>query len=52
MESFIFALNAVAPIILTVAIGYLLKKIGMMNEDFAKKANKIVFRVFLPQCSL
>ncbi len=48
MESFIFALNAVAPIILTVAIGYLLKKIGMMNEDFAKKANKVVFRVFLP----
>ena len=48
MESLIFAINAVSPIILTVAVGYLLKKIGMMNGDFSKKANKLVFRVFLP----
>ena len=48
MESLIFAINAVSPIILTVAVGYLLKKIGMMNGDFSKKANKLVFRIFLP----
>ncbi len=48
MESLFFAINAVSPIILTVAVGYLLKKIGMMNGDFSKKANKLVFRVFLP----
>lgn len=48
MESLFFAINAVAPIILTVAVGYWLKKIGMMNGDFSKKANKLVFRVFLP----
>ena len=48
MESFIFALNAVAPIILTVVLGYFLKKIGLFTEDFAKKANRLVFRVFLP----
>ena len=48
MESLIFAINAVSPIILTVAVGYLLKKTGMMNGDFSKKANKLVFRVFLP----
>lgn len=48
MESFIFAVNAVLPIILTVAIGYVLKKFGFMPEDFSKRANKLVFRVFLP----
>lgn len=48
MSSFIFAFNSVSPIIFTVAIGYLLKKAGLMNGDFSKKANKLVFRIFLP----
>lgn len=48
MESLIFALKAVLPIIITVAIGYILKKIKFMDGDFAKKANKLVFRIFLP----
>ncbi len=48
MDSFLFALNAVAPIVLMVAIGYLLKKFGFMRADFSKAANKLVFRVFLP----
>lgn len=48
MDSLLFAINAVSPIILMVAIGYFLKKIGFMNADFSKKANKLVFRVFLP----
>ena len=48
MDSFIFALSAVAPIIAMVAIGYFLKRIGWMNADFAKAANRLVFRVFMP----
>lgn len=48
MDSLIFALSAVAPLIALVAIGYGLKRIGFMNESFAKMANKLVFRVFLP----
>lgn len=48
MDSLLFALNAVAPIILMVAIGYILKKLGFMKGDFAKAANKLVFRIFLP----
>ena len=48
MDSLIFALTAVAPLILLVAIGYTLKKIGFMNDSFSKMANKLVFRVFLP----
>jgi predicted permease len=48
MQSFLFALNAVAPIILMVAVGYFLKRLGFMNEDFVKKGNKLGFRLFLP----
>ena len=48
MDSLIFALSAVAPIVLTVVIGYCLKKIGFMNERFAKEANRLVFRIFMP----
>lgn len=48
MDSLIFALSAVAPIVLSVVVGYFFKKIGMMDESFAKKANKLVFRAFMP----
>ena len=48
MESFVFAVNAVLPIILMVAVGYFIKRIGFIDAEFVKKANKIVFRVFLP----
>lgn len=48
MDSFLFALGAVAPIILTVAIGYILKRIGMLPASAAKVMNRIVFRVLLP----
>lgn len=48
MDSLIFAINAVAPIILMVTLGYLLKRIAWMDLKFTKMANKLVFRVFLP----
>ena len=48
MESLLFAVNAVLPIILMVALGYALKRVGFMNGDFAKMANRIVFRILLP----
>ena len=48
MEALSFAINATLPIVLTVAIGYLLKLSGLMSADFAKTANKLVFRIFLP----
>jgi len=48
MDSLIFALNAVAPIIIMVAIGYILKRIGLLNAEFAKAINKLVFHLFLP----
>ncbi|MBQ7875572.1 MAG: AEC family transporter [Oscillospiraceae bacterium] len=48
MESLVFAVNAVAPIIILIELGYFIKRIGMADEELARKANKIVFRVLLP----
>ena len=51
MDSFIFAVNAVLPLIVMALIGYLLVRCGMIPEGAARTLNKIVFRVFLP-CTL
>lgn len=48
MDSLIFAFEAVTPIILMVAIGYMIKRIGFLTADMAKIINKLVFRIFLP----
>ncbi len=48
MNSLIFSVNAVLPIVIIVIIGYILKKIGFLNVDLAKELNKLVFRLFLP----
>ena len=48
MNSFLFAVEAVAPIIITVAIGYFLKRVGLLPATVASQLNKIVFRVLLP----
>lgn len=48
LDSLIFAINAVTPIIALAVIGFVLKKIGFIDERFARQANKLVFRVFLP----
>ena len=42
------ALNAVMPLFLLLALGYGLKKIGMLTPEFLKKLNSVNFRVFLP----
>lgn len=51
MDSFLFAVNAVLPIVLTVALGYLLKRAALIPEEITKHLNRIVFRVLLP-CNL
>lgn len=48
MDDLLFAINAVLPIIIMIAIGYVLKRIGLLSDDTAKKLNTLVFRVFLP----
>ncbi len=48
MSALIFSLNAVSPIVLTVVIGYFLKRIGLITQEISRALNKLVFRVFLP----
>jgi predicted permease len=48
MNPFLFALNATLPIVLMMALGYLLKSVRFINADFARLGNNLVFRVFLP----
>lgn len=48
LDLFIFALNAVMPIILLIALGYILKIKGIFTKEFLKIGNKTVFRVLLP----
>lgn len=43
-----FAFNAVMPILLLVLLGLLLKKLNFASDEFFKKANSLVFNVFLP----
>ena len=47
-EIFMYSFNAVMPILLLALLGYFLKVIGFADEAFFKKANKLVFKVFLP----
>ena len=42
------ALNAVLPIILLIGVGYVLKRIGLTNDNFNKVGRNLVFKVFLP----
>ncbi len=47
-EAFLFAANAVLPIILLIALGYVIKRTGLLGKDFFDAGNKLVFRVLLP----
>lgn len=48
MDNLIFSLNATVPVFLLMILGLFLKKIGWINDDFADKMNKFVFRLPLP----
>ena len=48
MSNFLFSINVTIPIFLVMVIGYLLRQIGMLNENFVTVANKFNFKVTLP----
>ncbi len=48
MQNLIVVAGLVAPVFIIVALGYLLKKLGMINDNFVKLSSKIVFTVSLP----
>lgn len=48
MDSFVFSLNSTIPIFLVMIVGYIIRKIGIVDEHFANVANRYVFKVSLP----
>ena len=46
-SNFLFALNAIAPILLYMALGYFLRQVYIKDDAFWKKLNGLVFRAFL-----
>ena len=48
MENLIFSLEATMPIFLTMVLGYVFRRIGLMDEPFVNRLNKFVFKAALP----
>lgn len=48
LDILVFAVNSVLPVILLVALGYVLKEKGFFTGEFLRVANKTVFRILLP----
>ena len=47
MENLMFCLNATGPIFLMMVFGLFLRKVGILDEDFANRMNKFVFKLSL-----
>ena len=48
MESLFIALNTVLPLFIMMAVGFLVKLTGLLNETSCKQVNKVIFKIFLP----
>lgn len=48
MSNFLFSVNVTIPIFLVMLLGYFLRRIGMLNENFVTIANRFNFNVTLP----
>ena len=48
LENFIVCLNAVAPIFIIIALGYLARRLGDIKREDVFRFNKLAFRYFIP----
>lgn len=48
ISNFIYSLNATMPIFLVIVLGWVLKRIHLLTDEFVSVADKLVFRVALP----
>ncbi len=48
MESMRVALEIVLPLFLMMAVGYVIRLSGLMNETSVRQTNKVIFKIFLP----
>ena len=49
MDSLFISLNAVVPLFLMMAVGYIIRLTGLLNDISARQVNKCIFKVFLPR---
>lgn len=47
-DIFMYAANAILPIILLIFIGFFVRKLKLVDRSFFQKSNVLVFRLFLP----
>ncbi len=48
IDALLFSANAVLPIVVVIALGYILKRVGMLTKPFLDVGNKLTFRVLIP----
>lgn len=48
MEHLLFSLNATIPVFLTMAAGYILKQLHMLDDSFVRTLNKFNYQITLP----
>ncbi|MBQ3584851.1 MAG: AEC family transporter [Lachnospiraceae bacterium] len=48
MDNLIYSLNATIPIFIVMVVGYILRRINMLTEEFINVANKLTFKMTLP----
>lgn len=48
MENFIVCLNAVAPIFIIIALGYMARRLGDIKREDVFRFNRLIFRYFIP----
>ncbi len=48
MQDFLFTLNTVLPTFIIIFLGYILLRVGMIDERFVHRSSAIIFRITLP----
>ena len=44
LDSFVFSINAVLPLVFLSALGYILRRSNFLTEEFIKTGNKFIFK--------
>ncbi len=47
-ETFFYTLHAILPILLTILLGYCVRRVGTWSDEFYRQLNSLCFRLFLP----
>ena len=48
MSDLLFSINAVAPMVIIIALGYLFARLGILKEPFISQGNRLCYQIFLP----